>query len=89
MWKSIVERELLLNHTDPYPKGGVAPLRHDLARYEYVMRQKSRADCIQGTDQMDAAWKLISKFASKLGHCFGRAGTAEPGLVRKASAASR
>jgi hypothetical protein len=28
---------------DRYPKGGVAPLRHELATYEYVERQRQKS----------------------------------------------
>jgi hypothetical protein len=41
--------EALVNR---YPKGGVAPLRHELATYEYVERQRQYLEQVEPIDVM-------------------------------------
>jgi hypothetical protein len=58
------DREIETRHVlQRYPKGGVAPSRYDLERYNYLERQKERAARSPSTSSAISHWTALARAA--------------------------
>jgi hypothetical protein len=61
--------EALVNR---YPKGGVAPLRHELATYEYIERQRQYLEQVEPIDVVSFVRAAIERASGLVMRLFAR-----------------
>ena len=59
-------------YVNRYPKGGVAPLRHELATYEYIERQRQYLEQVEPIDVMSVVQVAIERTSGLVMRLFAR-----------------